>query len=189
MNGIIKSFAPAGITAYTIPDGVRRIGDSVFFSCTDLTSITIPDSVVEIEYGAFSACKNLTAFYGKYASADNRCYIINGKLVAFAPFDLTEYAIPDGVVIIGNETFTNCKNLTAVTIPDSMAEIGQYALFGCSNLTNIYCKPTIPPILGASVLIGISSSAKIYVPRESVNAYKSAVGWNDYASIIVGYDF
>ncbi len=189
MDGIIKSFAPAGITAYTIPDGVRGIGDSVFFSCTDLTSITIPDSVVEIEYGAFSACKNLTAFYGKYASADNRCYIINGKLVAFAPFDLTEYAIPEGVVIIGNETFTNCKNLTTVTIPDSVAEIGQYALFGCSNLTNIYCKPIMPPVLGASVFIDISSSAKIYVPTASVDAYKSAENWSSYASLITGYDF
>lgn len=189
MDGIIKSFAPAGITAYTIPDGVRGIGDSVFFSCTDLTSITIPDSVVEIEYGAFLACKNLTAFYGKYASADNRCYIIDGKLVAFAPFDLTEFAIPEGVVIVGNETFENCKNLTTVTIPDSVAEIGQYALWGCSNLTNIYCKPIMPPVLGASVLVDISSSAKIYVPTASVDAYKSATGWSDYASKIEGYDF
>ena len=30
---------------------------------------------------------------------------------------------------------------------------------------------------------------KIYVPRNSVNAYKSAEYWNAYADDIVGFDF
>ena len=34
-----------------------------------------------------------------------------------------------------------------------------------------------------------ASGRKIYVPMESVNKYKSASYWNDYASKIVGYDF
>jgi hypothetical protein len=29
----------------------------------------------------------------------------------------------------------------------------------------------------------------IYVPTESVEVYKSATGWSDYADAIVGYDF
>ena len=29
----------------------------------------------------------------------------------------------------------------------------------------------------------------IYVPRESVDAYKTAEGWRDYADDIKGYDF
>jgi hypothetical protein len=29
----------------------------------------------------------------------------------------------------------------------------------------------------------------IYVPTESVEAYKSASGWSEYASDIVGYNF
>ena len=34
-----------------------------------------------------------------------------------------------------------------------------------------------------------ASGRKIYVPSNSVSAYKSASGWSDYASAIVGYDF
>lgn len=34
-----------------------------------------------------------------------------------------------------------------------------------------------------------ASGRKIYVPRASVNAYKSAEYWKNYASYIVGYDF
>ena len=30
---------------------------------------------------------------------------------------------------------------------------------------------------------------KIYVPMESVEAYKSTDGWSDYADAIVGYNF
>ena len=35
----------------------------------------------------------------------------------------------------------------------------------------------------------ITSGRKIYVPMESVEAYKSASYWSDYASDIVGYNF
>lgn len=34
-----------------------------------------------------------------------------------------------------------------------------------------------------------ASGCKIYVPTESVEAYKTAKYWNSYASSIVGYDF
>ena len=34
-----------------------------------------------------------------------------------------------------------------------------------------------------------ASGRKIYVPTESVEAYKSADGWSKYADDIVGYDF
>ena len=34
-----------------------------------------------------------------------------------------------------------------------------------------------------------ASDRKIYVPMESVNKYRSATNWSEYASAIVGYDF
>ena len=34
-----------------------------------------------------------------------------------------------------------------------------------------------------------ASGLKIYVPAESVEAYKSASGWSEYADDIVGHDF
>jgi len=34
-----------------------------------------------------------------------------------------------------------------------------------------------------------ASGRKIYVPRNSVEAYKAAEYWSDYKSYIVGYDF
>ena len=65
---------------------------------------------------------------------------------------------------------------------------------GPSALTSVYCKPTTPPV--ALISYGDweafdynASGRNIYVPMESVEAYKSASYWRDYADDIVGYDF
>ncbi|MBQ5635849.1 MAG: leucine-rich repeat protein, partial [Alistipes sp.] len=90
---------------------------------------------------------------------------------------------------IGNSAFRDCSSLTSVTIPDSVTSIGEYAFYDCDSLKNVYCKPTTPPQGGYSMFYSIASGRKIYVPTASVNAYKSAQYWSNYASYIVGHDF
>jgi hypothetical protein len=61
-----------------------------------------------------------------------------------------------------------------------VTSIGERAFYGCSGLTSIQCEATTPPSLG---LFAIPSSvSSIYVPSESVNAYK--LKWKDYATKI-----
>ena len=112
-DGYIVAFAPAGLTEYTIPEGVTHISTtefkdiikSPFKDCTNLTSITIPNSVKVISYEAFSGCTNLAS--------------IN---------------IPDSVVRIDDKAFSNCTSLTSITIPDSVTSIGMNVFSGCTNL-------------------------------------------------------
>ena len=56
VEGVLNSFAPAGLTEYTIPDRVTSIGEVAFYRCTSQTSITIPDSVTSIGTYAFYGC-------------------------------------------------------------------------------------------------------------------------------------
>ena len=212
IDGVLNYFAPASLTSYTIPNSVTSIGKNAFYNCSSLTSITIPDSVTSIGfqafYGcsslksvtipnsvtsiegyAFEDCSSLTAFYGKYASADNRCLVIDGVLNYFAPAGLTSYTIPNSVTSIGALAFEYCSSLTSITIPDSVTSIGTRAFEYCSGLTSVYCKPTTPPAGGYDMFDDNASGRKIYVPTASVNAYKSASYWSDYSSYIVGYDF
>ena len=128
------------LTSVTIGDSVTEIGELAFYDCTSLTSVTIPDSVTEIGEDAFGGCTSLTAFYGKFASADNRCLVINGVLNSFARSGLTEYTIPDSVTEIGEDAFSGCTSLTSVSIPDSVTSIGNEAFYWCTSLTSI----TIP---------------------------------------------
>ena len=100
------------------------------------------------------------------------------------------FVIPNGVTWIEPYAFSECHSLTSVTIPDSVHSIGEYAFWDCRSLTNIYCKAIRPPRGGGYHMFGSNATNfKIYVPRNSVNAYKSAEYWNWYAEDIVGYDF
>ena len=55
--------------------------------------------------------------------------------------------------------------------------------------------PVVPPSIARAnndywmVFNNNAAGRMIYVPRQSVDAYKSADGWKDYADYIVGYDF
>lgn len=140
-----------GLLLFDTP--ISSIGNLAFYKCNNLKSITIPENVISINSTAFRSCSGLTAFYGKFASADNRCLIIDGDLLAFAPAGLTEYAIPNNIYSIGNNAFYGCNNLVSITIPDSAISIGNCAFYGCSNLKNITIPNSIAEI-GQSVFGG-----------------------------------
>ena len=165
IDGTLNSFAPAGLAEYTIPDSVTTIGRSAFCDCRSLTSVTIPDSVTTIGNQAFLSC-----------------------------YSLTSITIPDSVTTIGEWAFSSCYSLTSITIPYSVTTIGEGVFADCSSLTSVYCKPATPPTTEVYdnywyAFVSNAYNRIIYVPTESVDVYKTATGWSDYADAIVGYNF
>ena len=120
-----------------LPSGIVTIGDSAFWNCTSLRSITLPQNIITIGNNAFSYCNSLTSFFGKYASSDHRCLIIDGQLIAFARSGLTEYVIPNDVTTIGDHAFAGCYDLTNIIFSNSITTIGEWAFVNCTSLTNI----------------------------------------------------
>jgi hypothetical protein len=94
------------------------------------------------------------------------------------------------VTEIGSSTFEECNSLTSITIPDGVTSIGNHAFYECSSLASVYCKSTIPPALKDYYIFDYNApNRKIYVPRASLNAYKTANGWSNYVDAIEPYDF
>lgn len=189
-----------GIKSNTYENGKGIIvfeGDVTAIECiafypdaTRIVSLTFPDSLTEFDKNtnSFPLCANLKEFNSKFATADKRCLVVNGELIAFAPADIEVYSIPEGIKSIGNTAFQTTydgKRLYSVTIPESVIFI-DYNAFYPTHITEIYCKRAIPPT-GTSNMFGdksMKSLMKIYVPVESVDTYKETQYWSDYAECI-----
>ena len=146
------------LTGVTIPSGVTDIPEQGFAGCTGLRSIVIPSNVTgAIGASAFSGCNNLRSITIEAATS------------------------------MGQAIFANCSSLTGITIPSSVTVMQGTMFGGCSGLTEVTMENPEPPHVGSGAysptLFGDTGyTFPIYVPCESITAYKEA--FPNYASRI-----
>ena len=165
----------SGITTVVIGDCVTRINRLCFAYCPLLTSITIPNSVRSIGEVAFSDCSGLTNITLPES-------LENIEEAAFMNcVNLTSVTIPNSTQRIYAHAFSSCDRLESVTIGSGILSISEDAFSYCPRLTSFTIYATTPPSIGYIIS---SPNCIIYVPAESVNAYKTATGWRRYSSRI-----
>ena len=87
--------------------------------------------------------------------------------------------IPNSVVYIGQYAFHGNFRLKDITIPSSVESIDNFAFNECSGLTAMTFEGATPPTFAPNYPLGSTAyTFPIYVPCESVEAYKTAVGQN-----------
>lgn len=153
-------------------------------------NFTVPYFATEIGYRAFYSADfpfNMTFENGsQLTSIGNYAFGISG---------LGNIDLPEGLLSIGKDAFQS-YNLSSITIPSTVTAIGDYAFEYSEPLEILVVLATTPPSLGGGALsdtqidsavhgyLEPTGNEAIYVPDESVNAYKAATNWAVYESVI-----
>lgn len=212
VDNVLDCFAGQEVQDYVIPVGITGIRTGAFYKLPNLRSITIPSSVERIDENVVVGCNTFSYIYGPYASADNKCAVIDGHLCLLAKQGLKNYTIPDNVHYIESgvlsdieeiesvelsdsvceidgSCFNNCPNLKNVVLPLFLKRIGEYSFYG-SPIETIYCRSNRPPFREDNDNTfdrPFIDNIKIFVPEQSVNQYRTAPFWKKYSENIEGY--
>ena len=189
------------ITEIILPEGITTLPDNCFSENTSLEKITLPSSLKTIQSYAFSGTTALASI-----SLPEGLESIGHK--AFMGSGLTgELVIPSTLTFIDWDAFPNVK-ISSCVWNSGLDYSSTYSPFtGCSFdsftfnnmgeiivrffvncllidklIVNIETPPTMDTTYG-STFVGTTIN-HIYVPEGSVDAYKNAAVWGNYASII-----
>lgn len=144
------------ITSIEFSASVNNISNFAFQGCKQLTSVVIPETVTGFGARIFEGCSGLVSV-----------------------------TLPKNMQSIPQWMFISCSNLPSIEIPETVTRIADRAFTSCGKLTEVICLPKTPPTLGIVVFYGVPTTCKIYVPKGSGEAYKTATNWSEWADYIV----
>ena len=165
----------------SLPRSITSIKDYAFLRCSSLESIIIPESVTNIGQSAFSGCSLLASIN----LPENLKTIWDCTFLSCS--SLTTIDLPSNLSVIRPSAFNGCSGLLSITIPESVQYIQSEAFYNCSSLTSITVECVTPPSgssPGSYLMFDNTGNCPIYVPAESVAAYKASQDWKSYASRI-----
>ena len=160
IDGNLVYIAPKNLVHYTTPPGVSKIPYGGLASKPELESVVISDEVLTV-----------------------------GDALSCRP-----YEIPLGYILWNN------PNLKTVTISANIRILGMdpFGTGGGSkseasiNIETVYLRALVPPIIGHNFPKEIPTlfpNLTIYVPEESLEAYKGSPDWAPYRGYIKGYKY
>lgn len=195
-----------------IPDNVESIGSNAFEKCDSLKSVSISSSVTSIGEKVFAYCYNLNSIIvdpanNVYDSRDNCNAIIetsSNTLIAgsnttkipesvtaigssaFYGYKLLEtIELPENINSIGYAAFAQCKSLSCIVLPKNVSSVDKFAFSDCNELTQVYSYIAEPFAINSNVFSATAKeNATLYVPQGTLDLYKEADGWKEFANIV-----
>lgn len=164
-----------GLEKVVLPENLLTIDESLFYDCINLKEVYIGKNVSSIKELAFMNCSTLEKIV---VSADNPCYVtLNNCLVEKETMKLIAGAnvskIPNGIKIIGRNSFYGRINITSLEIPNTVTEIEEGAFFKCINLKKAVMENSVRKI-GGYVFTDCYSLEEVILPEE-VESFGSSV--------------
>ena len=117
--------------------------------------------------------------YTNYTSVTIPNSVIGMGYGVFQRSDIKKITIPNGISVIEEYSFES-SNLQQIVLPASITKIKKNALY-CYNLTTIYCAATdVPETSEYAFNEEKQSECMLYVPTNSVSAYKADPIWGKF---------
>ena len=143
----------SNLSDITLPEGLQSIGDFAFPDCKSLKNITLPLSLVDIGDNPFAMTAvniNLSPDHPRFEILDGLLVDKTDKRLITYPYssEASEYAVPEGILAIGDYAFYACATLSAVTLTEGIVSLGEGAFYLCENLTDV----TLPLSLAGMAL-------------------------------------
>lgn len=200
------AFQNSTVTKLYMPDSVTSLGN--FRGVSHLTELRLSESLTSVPAYFVILCplyipKNLqTVGIGgtrsiKYSSItinpentaleiiDGIVYTTSGTpTIQAQSYNTPTLSVKNGVTVIPTYFCEDNKVVTTATIPSSVTTIEARFFRGAAYLTTLVCEATTPPTLNTSYTLQGTSLVAIKVPSASVDAYKAADGWSNWADKI-----
>lgn len=172
----ITKFHATALTS--LPSQMNNIG--VFEGCTQLSDIDLPNVKTVPNY-TFKNC----GFHGAVT-----LYFENFNDQSFYNNAIEELYLPNVITLNGatyqQGVFAKNTLLRKVDIGANCTKINRADFALCSALETFICRAATPPSLHSESFISTNTTFIIYVPDESVDAYKAASNWSKLATRIKG---
>lgn len=168
------------LESITLPSGITSISDYSLYNCYSLKCVAFPSGVTAVGQNALYYCytldrvslpQSVTAL-GSNAFYANNC--------------LATTAIPSGLTTLSTGQFRNSNSISSMTVPSSVTSIGASVFYACYGLAEVHIKRSAPPTLSSSAFTNLPADCTVYVPSASLNTYKSASNWSNFASQMAG---
>lgn len=168
-------------TRIIVPPAYTAIGQYACYNCHRLTDLVLPTSVNTVGNYAFYYCTSLVALEA------NGLQTV-GQYAFYQCSSLTHINLP-AAVTINQCAFAFGRNIQRVTLGINTRTIGTYAFYNPgaqAQLTQmlVTVKATTPPTLSSGGFPPSQYISEIRVPAQSVDAYKAATNWAQYADKI-----
>lgn len=156
------AFCFSRIEKINLPKSLKYIGSGCFYNNSGLKQLYLPDDIEEVD----------------------------DSLMANS--DLEHVHLPKSLKRI--QWWSIAGKFNTLTIPAGVEFIGCEALNGCYGLKELHCLPVVPPVCGHDTPYSdgvpqetfssfLTDYVILYVPKGSVEAYRSADGWNRFKDI------
>ena len=176
-NGTLTIAGTGEITTYSTENPTAY---PWFAQLENIQTVIIGEGITNIPAWAFGMYENLAS-----VSLPSTLRSIGNSALEECAF--TSITLPEGLESIGYMAFLMAK-FTELTIPSTVTNIDGNA-FNYSDLVTVTSLATTPPSqtvgAGDGLFENCSSLNAINVPAASVDAYKAASGWSNYAALIV----